>query len=80
MANYDQLPQTDSVPQVSEPLSPVEKDVYSPLSSHQDVSQLWLAYDRAANGLWVPEPSQLVDSISEEMRSVIIEGMQAKHH
>ena len=80
MADYDQLPQNDSVPQVFEPLSPIEKDIYSPLSSHQDVSQTWLAYDKAANGSWVPEPSQLVDGTSEETRYVIIEGMQARHY
>ena len=79
MANYDQLPQSDSVPQVSGPLSPVEKDVYSPLSSPQDISQTCLAYGRAANGSWVPEPSQLVNSLSEEMRKVTIRGMQARH-
>ena len=77
MANYDQLPQSDGV---SKPLSPIEKGVYSPLPSHEDVSQTWLAYDREANGSWIAEPSRLDDSTSEEMRSVIIEDMQARHH
>ena len=80
MANYDELPQNDGVSQVFEPLSRTEKGVHSPLPSHEDVSQTWLAYDREANGSWIPEPSRLDDSTSEEMRSVIIEGMQARHH
>lgn len=80
MTDYDQLSQSEGIPPLCESVSPVEMDTDLPLSHHQDVSQTWLAYDRATNGSSVSVPSQLVKDVPEETQSTIVENALARHH
>ena len=74
MAQYKQARQSEDISPVSGSMSPVETDNYPPLSRHQDESQTWLAYDRAANRSSVSLPSQPVRDVPEETGLAVIEG------
>lgn len=80
MTNYDQLSQSEGTPPLCESTSPVEVDTDLPLSHHQDVSQTWLAYDRATNGPSFSVPSRLVKDVPEETQSIIVEDTLAEPH
>ena len=65
MAEYEQLPLSEENPPLPEAVSPIESDA---LSDHQDVSQTWLAYDRAANHMPVSMVSRQECDVPEETR------------